>query len=121
MLKFVANSKSVYLNILYTMQYTSFILSLVLMWSIVKRTVRLCHVYFVIVRLCFVYYITVIANSCFSSLFAESVSRLAERYVKLVLSLYSVWCSFEFQFIYRLYYFQIMIRSFSSNTIVHRK
>ena len=40
---------------------------------------------------------------------------------KLVLSLYSVWCSFEFQFTYRLYYFQIMIRSFSSNIIVHRK
>ena len=43
-----------------------------------RNSVRLCHVYLVIVRLCFGYYVTVIANSCFSSLFAVSVSRLAK-------------------------------------------
>ena len=46
------------------------------LWS-GKRTggdVRLCHVHLVIVRLWFVYYVTVIANRCFSSLFAVLVS-----------------------------------------------
>ena len=36
----------------------------------VKIIVRLCHVIHVIVRLGFVYCVTVVANSCFSSVFA---------------------------------------------------
>ena len=68
-------------SVMLTKQITGFCTTAVLV-SICEgfpaQSVRLCHVYLVIVRLCFVCYVTVIAYSCFSSLFAVSVSWLAE-------------------------------------------
>ena len=65
-------------------------------------TVRLCRVTYVIVRVCFVFCVNVYFLGG-GGLFAVLVSRQAMKYVKLGLSLHSVWCSFEFQFTYCLY------------------